>query len=221
LSNTKSNIRCSDLNLSEETYSDRINLLLIQRGSTKKWLADKLGITKQALNMLLKRNKKPKFINEIAEVFNVSPQWLLTGNGTITVTEKNEIINTRAIVYNLSALLQDNRYVINPIEVHLNPELDAFCIYADITINDESFKIPHNATLVFLKHKPINSNAIALVYEKSAQKIRLLTVVNQSTTKLETSIFVPGTGIQKITYNIGLDSTINILGVLDEIRLKI
>ena len=79
----------SILQSAESSYADRVNLLIIQRGSTKKWLADQLGITKQALNMLLKRNKKPKFVNETAEIFNVSPHWLLTGEGSVTLAQTN------------------------------------------------------------------------------------------------------------------------------------
>lgn len=69
-----------------ESYSDRVEILLQQRGATKTWLARELGISRQALNQILRHNKKPKFVSEIALAFNVNPKWLGTGKGKAQIT---------------------------------------------------------------------------------------------------------------------------------------
>ncbi len=70
---------------SGETHSafgERILMLLRQQKRSKSWLAEQIGISKQALNYLLNHSAKPKFLNEMAAVLEVSPEWLKTGKGS-------------------------------------------------------------------------------------------------------------------------------------------
>ena len=67
--------------IEKDSFSSRVETLLTSRGCSKAWLAEELGVTRQALNHILKHGKKPKFVSEIALVFNVSPKWLETGEG--------------------------------------------------------------------------------------------------------------------------------------------
>jgi DNA-binding XRE family transcriptional regulator len=69
----------SDHQISKSTFSDRVELLLNARGCSKAWLANELGVSKQALNHILRHAKKPKFVCEIAILFDINPLWLQTG----------------------------------------------------------------------------------------------------------------------------------------------
>lgn len=87
----------------KNNFSNRVEMLLDSRGCTKAWLANELGITRQALNHLLKHGKKPKFVSEIAIVFNVSPKWLETGEGSAQQIVDNVLISVP--LYELSLVV--------------------------------------------------------------------------------------------------------------------
>ena len=89
--------------IEENSFSNRVERLLDSRGCAKSWLANELGITRQALNHLLKHGKKPKFVSEIALVFNVSPKWLENGEGSPQQTADNFLITVP--LYELSAVV--------------------------------------------------------------------------------------------------------------------
>lgn len=61
-------------------------MLLAQQKRSKSWLADEIGISKQALNYILAHASKKKCVNEIALALSVSPEWLKTGKGSMTVS---------------------------------------------------------------------------------------------------------------------------------------
>ena len=54
-------------------FGTRVEFLLQKQGISKNWVADKLGITKQALNYLLKHSVKPKYVPILAEILKVNP----------------------------------------------------------------------------------------------------------------------------------------------------
>jgi SOS-response transcriptional repressor LexA len=70
-------------------FGDRILLILENQQRTKAWLAEQIGISKQAFNYLLNHTSTPKYINEIAAILEVNPEWLKTGNGSITIDIAN------------------------------------------------------------------------------------------------------------------------------------
>lgn len=69
------------LTVRKETFGQRIEYIITNQGISKAWVADKLGISKQGLNYLLKNANKPKFIDEIAELLKINPVWIETGEG--------------------------------------------------------------------------------------------------------------------------------------------
>ena len=75
------------LNFEENTthgtrkFGARILFCLEQQGKPKSWLAEQIGISKQALNYLLNHSTNPKYVNEIANILEVSPEWLLFERG--------------------------------------------------------------------------------------------------------------------------------------------
>lgn len=62
-------------------FGGRILLTLEQQRRSKSWLAEQIGISKQAINYLLKYSSNPKYVNEIATALEVRPEWLLFGKG--------------------------------------------------------------------------------------------------------------------------------------------
>lgn len=78
----------------EKNFSDRVEGLISSYGVSKSWLAQKLGISRQAFNMILKRGKSPKYCSEIASIFDVSPAWLAYGKG-----EKKVSVNADDIAF--------------------------------------------------------------------------------------------------------------------------
>lgn len=69
----------------EETFSDRVLMVLHQQKRSKAWLAEQIGISKQALNYILMRSSKKKCINEIAVALEINPEWLKTGKGPMII----------------------------------------------------------------------------------------------------------------------------------------
>lgn len=62
-------------------FGDRIEFLIEKRGISKNWLAQKMGISKQALNYLIKHSTKAKYIDSIAEILSANPSWIEFGTG--------------------------------------------------------------------------------------------------------------------------------------------
>lgn len=70
-------------NLKREVgFGERVLYTLEQQRRTKTWLADQIGISKQAINYLLHHSTIPKYVNEIAELLEVSSDWLLFAKGS-------------------------------------------------------------------------------------------------------------------------------------------
>ncbi|WP_280744288.1 MULTISPECIES: XRE family transcriptional regulator [unclassified Parabacteroides] len=69
---------------------DRIKKYISEKGISENDFASKLGILQRSVNYYLKRTQKPsfEFIEKTISVFNVNPNWLLTGEGEM---EKSEI----------------------------------------------------------------------------------------------------------------------------------
>lgn len=88
----------------QNSFASRVEFLLDSRGCSKAWLANELGISKQALNHILRHGKKPKFVSEIALIFTVSPHWLETGEGNAQ-QQPNQLLSTIPL-YNLTEVIE-------------------------------------------------------------------------------------------------------------------
>lgn len=75
------NINSDTLCANKIKFGDRIEFIIEKKGISKLWLADRLGITKQALNYLIKHSSKPKYIDELAEIMQINPRWIEFGDG--------------------------------------------------------------------------------------------------------------------------------------------
>lgn len=58
-------------------FSHRVLNALKQQGRSKTWLAEQIGISKQAMNYLLKHSTKPKYVVEISSLLNIPVEALL------------------------------------------------------------------------------------------------------------------------------------------------
>jgi len=82
---TSNNIEISySADFSELMFGKRLSYIIESQGVSKAWVANKLGISKQALNYLLKHGIKPKFVDELAELLKLNAEWLETGAGNPT-----------------------------------------------------------------------------------------------------------------------------------------
>lgn len=73
------------------TFSDRIDLLLSEKNEKRNYLAEIAGITNQSFTDWKKRGTIPsaETILKIANHFDVSMEWLLTGSGNRTLPSKS------------------------------------------------------------------------------------------------------------------------------------
>ncbi len=72
-------------------FGHRIAYIIENSGLTKAWVAERLGISKQALNYLLKHATKPKFVDELAEILKLNPKWVEKGTGSPWTNKKNKL----------------------------------------------------------------------------------------------------------------------------------
>lgn len=98
-------------------FGQRVAHIIEVRGFSKAWIANKLGISKQALNYLLKHSLKPKFIDELAELLHINSYWLETGLGEISVGTKNNVNHfSNLLIKTKSELLHGKKNIDQPDE---------------------------------------------------------------------------------------------------------
>lgn len=73
-------------------FGRRIAYIIENSGLSKAWIAERLGISKQALNYLLRHAIKPKFVDELAEILDLNPEWVERGIGTPWANKKSKAI---------------------------------------------------------------------------------------------------------------------------------
>lgn len=92
-------------NYKQLMYGQRVAYVIEAKGISKAWIADKLGISKQALNYILRHSVKPKFIDEFAELLSVNPQWLENGIGEPVINNDKKNINSKTHSINITTKL--------------------------------------------------------------------------------------------------------------------
>ena len=86
-------------------FGQRIAYIIETLGISKAWVAERLGVSKQALNYLLKHSIKPKFVDEFAELLGLDPQWIEHGAGTPSLKENRPVKRTNLPVLTSAMLL--------------------------------------------------------------------------------------------------------------------
>ncbi len=91
-----------------ETVSDRLRLLIAQVGMKQVHLANKLGVTPQAIHQLCTGKQHfSKHTQKIAQLLNANEDWLKTGKGSPFLTKQTTHLATKIVefpVYRLSQL---------------------------------------------------------------------------------------------------------------------
>ena len=96
-------------------FGERLNYIIEEKGVSKAWVAEKLGISKQALNYLLKHSITPKFVDEFAEILNLNPSWIESGFGEASVSStqskkiaKIPVLTKKNILNNQEKIHEEN-----------------------------------------------------------------------------------------------------------------
>lgn len=81
-------------NATELTFGRRVACIIENSGLSKAWVAERLGISKQALNYLLKDAIKPKFVDELAEILGLNAEWIEKGSGSPWGSKKSQVTSS-------------------------------------------------------------------------------------------------------------------------------
>lgn len=131
------------------TYSNRIRELRKNKSLSQEQLADKLGVTKQAISQLERGTRKPSMamLESLCDFFNVSSDYLLGKEDvTIRIVDKNGIRKLDAMeIY------------------HPNPEID----HIVKSIRDNP--VMHNLFDIAMECAPDNLELIAEVLKRMKQ----------------------------------------------------
>ena len=97
--------------MAEQMFSDRLKELMQARRMTQTALADQIGVTQSYVSALRKGQYTPsrRTLNDIATVFGVSPEWLLTGVGDVTAPVSESAPDVVELVRLYSGLSIDKR----------------------------------------------------------------------------------------------------------------
>lgn len=150
----------------KESFGDRLSFQIKEKGLSKLWLANKLGISKQALNYLINHSIKPKFVDQLAEILNIEPSWLEYGTTSPLYQDLKEFIEQKIPIYDSNSLLNyfDKKTIEDNLNVtyfkHTNIEniiafkLSSECLFPPIIENSILFfdtkKNPSNGDFVLL-----------------------------------------------------------------------
>ena len=156
------------------TFGDRIYMLLKQQKRSKAWLAEQVGISKQAMNYLLNHASNIKFINEIALALDVNPEWLKTGKGKLTIAlhERNDIRHLPIMnMQDVSSLAKAKNSVKankETIVVNAALSLDCFAVLLDNTSMKPLFN--QGTILIFdPAKKPCNGSFVIFSIKKTSE----------------------------------------------------
>ena len=146
--------------MSAETFNNRVTTILDSMNRTKSWLAENIGISRQALNYLLTHTNGGKYTSRIAEILNINPDWLSSGQGdkTLATGPYNTIplIKLENISSWLDGVLID-LYETIPAECH--ETRDTFAITLDNSSMEPEFA--KNSILIFRpSNKPSNNDYV-------------------------------------------------------------
>ena len=97
--------------MAEQTFADRLKELMKAQRMTQTALADRIGLTQSYISLMCKGHYTPsaRTLNDIAAVFGVSPDWLLTGAGDMTAPVSESAPDVVELVQLYSGLSLDRR----------------------------------------------------------------------------------------------------------------
>jgi hypothetical protein len=194
---------------SNMAFGQRIAHFIETRGIAKTWVAERLGISRQALNYLLNHSVKPKFVDEFAEILEISPQWIETGIG--------EPIVKKAKPTHIQLPVLNNAVLLGKASASTSPTLDFVCsgenTFTAYKLEDDSNFPPfiESSILIFnTKKLPLSQDYVLL-------KIGEDIFVRQYLIDGDDICFKAGNPSHKTFIN----PQATILGVLTEVRYQL
>lgn len=192
-------------------YGQRIAYVIETRGVSKAWVAERLGISKQALNYLLKHSIKPKFVDEFAELLGLDPKWIEHGAGTPSLKDNRPVKRTKLPILTTAMLLGQGGMHSgkNEIEFSHHPAET----YTAYKLEDDSNFPPfiEGTVLIFNTNKQPNTQDYVLIQIENEIFVRQYLVDGQD-------ICFKASNPQHKTF---INPQITILGVLVEARYQL
>lgn len=207
-----------DLTPAKMKFGERIEFLIEKKGVSRLWIADRLGVTKQALNYLLKHASKPKFIDELAEIMGANPSWIEFGEG-VPFNNTKKIINS-----GFSKLeIHDSLSILSSFKGDESEYQKELMDYSNENIeNIVAYKIPNDSVF-----PPFMENTI-LIFDKTKSPSNgdyVLIIVDENESVLVRQYSQDGNDIYFLSKNSAYKSLVNIkasiIGVLIEARYKL
>ena len=202
-------------NFDDLMFGQRVAFIIESKGVSKAWIADKLGISKQALNYLLRHSTKPKFVDEFAELLELSPEWLETGIGRPSINNNVSIASQGAHTIPVRTKTE----LINSTE-DLEAHKESIDFSRDNAKHVIAYKLDDNSNfppfiqgsiLIFdTKKQPVNGDYVLLIIEGDV-------FVRQYLVDGKNSCYKASSGDHKTFIN----PTAELLGVLFEARYQI
>lgn len=206
------NIAVQDLAQFENmAFGQRIAYAIETRGISKAWVAERLGVSKQALNYLLKHSIKPKFVDEFAELLGLDPQWIEHGVGAPLLKQNRPAKRTTLPVLTAAMLLGHE-------EMHSEKSEIEFLhhpgeVYTAYRLGDDSNFPPfiEGIVLIFNTNKQPNTQDYVLIQIENEIFVRQYLVDGQN-------ICFKASNPQHKTF---INPKAKILGVLVEARYQL
>lgn len=201
-------------NVESLMFGQRVAYVIETSGLSKAWIAEKLGISKQALNYLLKHSVNPKFVDEFAELLKIDPHWLETGEGSPSIRTKEHLQSTAAtlpVITKADLLTHTKSFGKNKESIEFSRgNAEAFTAYK---LEDDSNFPPfiEGSILIFdTKKRPDNEDYVLLIIENDV-------FVRQYLVDGDNICYKAGNGGHKTFIN----PKAKLLGVLVEARYQI
>lgn len=207
-----------DLPSAKMRFGERVEFLIEKKGVSRLWIADRLGITKQALNYLLKHASKPKFIDELAELMEANPSWIEFGEG---VPFNNSIKNIGSGSSKLE--IHDSTSILSVFKGSRSDHQQELMDYSNENIeNIVAYKIPNDSLF-----PPFMENTILIFDGKKipSNGDYVLIIIDENESVLVRQYSQDGNDVYFLSKNSAYKSLVNIkasiIGVLIEARYKL
>jgi SOS-response transcriptional repressor LexA len=197
------------------TFKDRVTSVLNDLNRSKAWLAEEIGISRQALNYLLTNTNGGKYISHIAEALNINPEWLASGEGELNLATNHTNTIPLLKVESISPWLSGNfNDLYETIPVEYTETSRTFAVILDNSSMEIEFA--KNSILIFKQSiKPLNGDFV----------LAQLTINNEDPIFIFRKYMTDGTGVYLKALDptfrtITEDDQFEIIGSLIEQRRK-
>ena len=164
-------------NCEDMMFGQRVAYVIETKGISKAWVAEKLGISKQALNYLLKHSIKPKFIDEFAELLELDPDWLETGIGNPVIRmQSNKTRNTTTLLIRIKSDILKPAHAIRHAQESIDFSSDNLADYIAYKLEDDSNFPPfiEGSILIFnMPKQPTSGDHVLVIIDKDGTQVHI------------------------------------------------